>query len=34
MTDPFSSPTHVRSALFVDFDNIYLGLQNLSLIHI
>jgi NYN domain len=28
MTDPFSSPTHVRSALFVDFDNIYLGLQN------
>jgi hypothetical protein len=24
----FSHPTHVRSALFVDFDNIYLGLQN------
>ena len=27
MTD-FSHPAHVRSALFVDFDNIYLGLQN------
>jgi len=27
MTD-FSHPGHVRSALFVDFDNIYLGLQN------
>jgi len=24
----FSHPGHVRSALFVDFDNIYLGLQN------
>ncbi|MDP9121596.1 MAG: NYN domain-containing protein [Acidobacteriota bacterium] len=23
-----TSPSHVRSALFVDFDNIYLGLQN------
>jgi hypothetical protein len=28
MTDHSSNPTHVRSALFVDFDNIYLGLQN------
>jgi hypothetical protein len=28
MTDAFSHPTHVRTALFVDFDNIYLGLQN------
>jgi hypothetical protein len=28
MTDHASGPTHVRSALFVDFDNIYLGLQN------
>jgi hypothetical protein len=28
MTEHSSSPTHVRSALFVDFDNIYLGLQN------
>jgi hypothetical protein len=27
MTD-FPHPAHVRSALFVDFDNIYLGLQN------
>ncbi|MBV8201701.1 MAG: NYN domain-containing protein, partial [Acidobacteria bacterium] len=27
MTD-YSHPAHVRSALFVDFDNIYLGLQN------
>jgi hypothetical protein len=27
MTD-FQHPAHVRSALFVDFDNIYLGLQN------
>lgn len=28
MTDSSQSRTHVRSALFVDFDNIYLGLQN------
>jgi hypothetical protein len=28
MMDQASNPTHVRSALFVDFDNIYLGLQN------
>jgi hypothetical protein len=27
MPDSHSSPTHVRTALFVDFDNIYLGLQ-------
>lgn len=27
MPDSQPSPTHVRSALFVDFDNIYLGLQ-------
>lgn len=27
MPDSHSSQTHVRSALFVDFDNIYLGLQ-------
>ncbi len=27
MPDSSPSPTHVRSALFVDFDNIYLGLQ-------
>jgi hypothetical protein len=27
MPDSLPSPTHVRSALFVDFDNIYLGLQ-------
>jgi len=27
MPDFHPSPTHVRSALFVDFDNIYLGLQ-------
>jgi hypothetical protein len=27
MPDSNPSPTHVRSALFVDFDNIYLGLQ-------
>ncbi|HVR95192.1 MAG TPA: NYN domain-containing protein [Thermoanaerobaculia bacterium] len=27
MAEPPASPTHVRSALFVDFDNIYLGLQ-------
>jgi hypothetical protein len=27
MPDSTPSPTHVRSALFVDFDNIYLGLQ-------
>lgn len=28
MTDPSVSPPHVRTALFVDFDNIYLGLQH------
>jgi hypothetical protein len=28
MMDGFAHPSHVRSALFVDFDNIYLGLQN------
>jgi hypothetical protein len=28
MTESSPGPTHVRSALFVDFDNIYLGLQN------
>ncbi len=28
MTDAASNPAHVRAALFVDFDNIYLGLQN------
>jgi hypothetical protein len=28
MTEAFSHPVHVRTALFVDFDNIYLGLQN------
>ncbi len=28
MTESSPRPTHVRSALFVDFDNIYLGLQN------
>src|SRR4051812_46660651 len=27
MPDSHPSPTHLRSALFVDFDNIYLGLQ-------
>lgn len=27
MPDSIPSPTHVRTALFVDFDNIYLGLQ-------
>jgi NYN domain len=27
MSDSHPSPTHLRSALFVDFDNIYLGLQ-------
>lgn len=27
MAEPSASPAHVRSALFVDFDNIYLGLQ-------
>jgi hypothetical protein len=27
MPDSYPSPTHLRSALFVDFDNIYLGLQ-------
>ncbi len=27
MPEPPASPAHVRSALFVDFDNIYLGLQ-------
>jgi NYN domain-containing protein len=27
MPDSSPSPTHVRTALFVDFDNIYLGLQ-------
>lgn len=27
MPDSSPSPTHLRSALFVDFDNIYLGLQ-------
>jgi len=27
MADSVPSPTHVRTALFVDFDNIYLGLQ-------
>lgn len=27
MPDSLSSPTHLRTALFVDFDNIYLGLQ-------
>jgi hypothetical protein len=28
MMESAPGPTHVRSALFVDFDNIYLGLQN------
>ena len=27
MPDSYPSQTHVRSALFIDFDNIYLGLQ-------
>lgn len=27
MQDSVPSPTHVRTALFIDFDNIYLGLQ-------
>jgi hypothetical protein len=27
MQDSNPSPTHVRTALFIDFDNIYLGLQ-------
>lgn len=27
MPDSHPSPTHLRSALFIDFDNIYLGLQ-------
>src|SRR4029077_11764097 len=27
MQDGNPSPTHLRTALFVDFDNIYLGLQ-------
>lgn len=27
MQDSHPSPTHLRSALFIDFDNIYLGLQ-------
>ena len=27
MPDSYPSPTHLRTALFVDFDNIYLGLQ-------